>query len=180
MVENSWPFASYRDALAFADDILQRPPRYTWLRRVEGVGQRVVRFAFPLELCPTTNETLEYSRLPIRSKRTGKIQMVKPKEGKRKRELAGVMAIQALAQGWRRVDGPLPGRPMLRCIRFSAQRCDPGAGFSKAPIDQLTMANDGLAFLVDDDLEHCDPWETWEPSPTRAGIVLLEVWSGTP
>ena len=176
----SWPWASYRQALKFADSILSKPPRYTWLRRVEGVGQRIVRFALPLELCPTANETLEYSRIPIRSKRTGKIQMIKPQEGKRKRELAGMMLAESLDQGWNRSRGPLQGRPMLRCIRFSAQKCDPGAGFCKAPIDQLTMANDGLAFLVDDDWEHCDPWETWEPSPTRAGCVLIEVWTGTP
>ena len=115
-------------------------------------------------------------RIPVRRK-TGRLEWVKPGEGKRKREIAALMRIQSHLQGWRPEQGPLPGRPMVLAARFSPVESDPESGWAKSAIDQLTTKG-GLNMIEDDRLSKCDPWCWWEPSGCRRGVVLLEVWTG--
>ena len=163
VADTSWPWLSYRDALAFCDDILSRPPCGRFVVRVEPVGDLVIRFVLPLGLCPTTNATRHAPR------------WVADRRMARTRNL---MEAQSLAARWHRSKGPLPGRPQVRCIRFSNRRPDPLANWAKGPVDLLTSKHDGLNLIQDDSALYCQPSEQWEPSGKRGvGCCLIEVWS---
>lgn len=150
------PDAAWRaDALNRADAILAAPPARPHIERVSGKGHLVQRFALPLDLCPSSNLT-----------RHGKPWVL----GKMKERLSVLMFVQA--KGGRRA--PLPGRPMVRCVRFSALAPDKYADFGKLPIDVLKK----LRYIVDDRQSVCDVNQWWEPGPRGNGMVLVEVWTG--
>ena len=160
------PF-SPRQALARAELVLAGPSSGT-LPRVDGRGVLVARFAIPLELCSPENR---------HSHGRGW------QHAKRKEALFRVMWLQHAHVR----DEPLPGRPMVRQVRFSVREPDqPSDGF-KTPIDFLCVprparkpggrAKRGLGFLVDDAPRYVERVSWWERVPQGQGFALLEVWS---
>jgi len=79
-------------------------------------------------------------------------------------------------------EAPLPGRPFVRCIRFSGKAPDRGADTFKMAIDILCAPEEGkhrrLSFLVDDNEDDADVHQHWEPAPPGRGFGLLEVYTG--
>ena len=149
------------DALNRADAILAAPPSRPHLVRVEPKGALVQRFALPLELCLPQNRT-----------RHGK-----PWElGKVKRDLGLLMFLQA--RGRRRA--ALPGRPFVRCVRFSSVETDAYSDWAKAAVDRLTEKHDGLGYLRDDRPADVEIHQWSEYVPPRKGFCLVEVFAGDP
>jgi hypothetical protein len=148
-------------ALNRADATLAAPPSRPHLKRVAPVGRCVQRFVLPLELCQPQNRT-----------RHGAPWML----GKVKRELGLLMFVQA--RGKRRA--PLPGRPFVRCVRFSTVEPDRYADWAKAAVDRLTSKKDGLGFLRDDRPADVEVDQAWEYAAPSRGFCLVEVWTGDP
>ncbi len=155
----AWLFNAH-EVLAMATDVLSRPPAKPHIVRVPGQGRLLRRFALPLELCPTTNST-----------RHAPVWML----AKTKTDIWTVMITQT--QGRTR-NAPLPGRPMLRCIRFSSHEPDAyGDGFKMA-IDRLMVGEKRLGYLRDDRPSDCHIVQWWEKAPKRKGFAVLEIWTG--
>lgn len=134
--------------------------------RVAGIGELVWRCVVPLELCKRVNAS---DKEPAWA------------AGKRKRNLYTVMRTQ---HGRPRAE-PLPGRPLVRCVRFSSVEPDQGAGWEKAVIDVLTMPwrtakreHRGLGLIREDRRECVQRAIWWEYAPKGRGFVLCEVWTG--
>ena len=149
------------DALNRADAILAAAPSRPHLVRVRPRGALVQSFALPLALCQPQNRTRHGAAWAL---------------GKVKRELGLLMFVQA--KGRRRA--PLPGRPFVRCVRFSTVEPDKYADWAKAAVDRLTSKQDGLGYLRDDRPSDCDVVQAWEYAPPRAGFVLVDVFTGDP
>ena len=148
-----------QQCLAFAASALSRPPAHARIVRADPVGSCVWRCVLPLELCPPLNRFAEMASWKRREIKT---------------KALGTMLAQ---HGRRRRPSPLPGRPLVRAMRFSSVEVDEHNGWTKVPVDRLTGRHGGLNFLVDDKPACVDlkPW--WEPAPPGAGFCLIEVWS---
>lgn len=154
------------DSLNRADAILAAAPRRAHQVRVRPRGTLVQRFVLPLDLCPPQNRTRQGQAWRL---------------AKVKRDLLLVMLVQA---GSRRA-APLPGRPFVRCVRFSAVEPDRFADWAKMPVDRLVQSKrtakrsrDGLGYLVDDRPSCAEVVQSWEYAPKGAGFALIEVWTG--
>ena len=155
-----------RAARSFVDLRLASPPALDRLHRLDGVGFCVARFVLPLDVCEPQNRT-RYLDQHIR--------------GRVKTKSLTLMRAQYPRPG----DRALPGRPMVRCIRFSSREPDRFADWAKYPIDHLRESRmvrgklrPGLGFIVDDSPRFCRVEQTWEPAPPACGVVLIEVWTG--
>lgn len=150
------------DAAWFADcrnrarATLESPPAKTHIVRIEPVGAMIASFCLPLELVQPQNRT------------HGKTWML----GKLKGECKLVM----LAQYRERRTAPLPGRPMVRCIRFSSVEPDKYNDGFKVAVDRLVE----LKLLVDDKPACVDLHQTWEYAAPKSGFGLIEVFAGDP
>jgi hypothetical protein len=177
---------SIPDALARADEVFASPCRFH-LPRVAGKGRLVMRFVLPLELCPTANALLS-------------MMQGRPKPGKR--AFSPAMKSKALEEKVFRMmwiqhpnvrDQPLPGRPMLRIVRFSSVEADEGADGMKLARDLLRMprapawsdrhrkvcgGRKGFGFLVDDAPRFVETARWGEKAKPGAGFGLLEIWTG--
>jgi hypothetical protein len=147
------------DALSRADAILAAPPARAHVVRVKPAGALVVRFVLPLDCCEPQNRT-----------RHGKPWVL----GKLKERIGLLMFVQA--QGFSR--HTLPGRPVVRCVRFSSVEPDKYNDGFKFAIDRLTKNKGGLGFIRDDRPADCDVHQTWEYAPPKHGFGLVEVWTG--
>lgn len=156
------------EALAMAADVLSRPPSGV-LPRVDGRGQLVHAFVFPLALCQNENSHSHGSGW---------------RHAKRKDELWDVMRKQCSTVR----PSPLPGRPMVRQVRFSSVEPDvAGEGF-KTAIDFLRVPvlpkkpggrfKRGLGFLVDDAPKFVERVAWWERVAPKQGFALLEIYTG--
>lgn len=148
-----------REVLAAGIAALEKPPALPHIVRVPGVGELYRRFALPLELCPTTNTT-----------RHQPIWML----AKTKKNLFAVM----LAQTRMIRNVPLPGRPMLRCVRFSSKEPDKYSDWMKMAIDRLLVGKERLGYFRDDSPEALQVEAWWEPSEVGCGSVILEIYTG--
>lgn len=159
------PRFSIADCMAFASAALLVPPARPHIVRAAPVGKAIWQCVLPLEFCPPINV---FKDQPV---------WMRTKNRRRCRQMMlaqhGIHCQEVL----RRTE-PLPGRPMVRAIRFSSVECDAHNGWTKIPIDRLTGKHGGLGFLVDDRPTCVDlhPW--WEPAPRGRGFCLIEVWSG--
>ncbi|XXX79117.1 hypothetical protein WMF30_10120 [Sorangium sp. So ce134] len=180
-------------ALAFVDARLAEPPPpekklkggrvRPAVERVEGVGSLVLRCVLPLDDAPTTNRLVELGRV-------GPWALKKLKERVLKRMLDQVGA---------RAAAPLPGRPMVRIVRFSGRVKDYDTGFTKIPLDRLQvgrrkrpehftkeawaaierqMGPAELGYLRGDSNGEIDLAAWVETAPPGNGCVLVEVWTG--
>lgn len=147
------------EALARADEILSAPPAKPHLVRVTPVGKLVQRFAVPLELLPTSNSTRHQKPwlLAQMKERLGALMFAQ--SGGKRREI-------------------LPGRPMVRCIRFSTVEPDKYSDGFKLAVDKLCVQKNGLGFIRDDRPMDVDLHQAWEYAPKGKGFGLIEVWTG--
>lgn len=147
-------------ALRFASATLREPPRHAHIERTEPVGKFVVRFVLPLDWCPPLNR---FSEMP---------------GWKRKQLKDNVLWHMTARQGMRRQASPLPGRPLVRAIRFSSADNDEHNGWTKIGVDRLTGNHGGLNYLVDDRPKCLRLKQWWEPAPRGEGFCYFELWSG--
>lgn len=152
------------DSLNRADAILAAPPARRHLERLKPKGTLVQRFAIPLRLCQPQNRTRLAQKWML---------------GKLKNELALVMRAQA-----RRRTAPLPGRPFVRCIRFSNVEPDKYSDWAKQAVDRLCAPTkrrkDGLCFLRDDRPSDVEIHQAWEYARRGEGFVVIDVFTGQP
>jgi hypothetical protein len=168
----------WRGMLEWMDAQLAQPlvGIYARMKRVDPVGKLVVRFALPLDLCPTVNMC---RRMP--PWRYGQV----------KEQLFSMMWIQMTHQNVRPYK-PIPGFPYARCVCFSQGERDPNCGFEKQALDicqpsrkrrnadtnRLTLVS-GLGLIKDDKGTRLNRATWWEPAPKgAAGGVLMEIWTG--
>lgn len=159
---------SIPDALERADRILAGPPS-GHLPRIEGRGTLVARFALPLELAAPTNRRHYQQQWALASMKAKVFRMLQLQHPE----------IRAT---------PLPGRPQVRCIRFSTVEPDAFSDWHKMPVDCLCPMKPprkeggrkklGLGLLFDDKPQHADVVAWWEKAPQRQGLALIEVWTG--
>lgn len=168
----------WRGMLEWMDEQLAHPliGIYSRLKRVDPVGKLVVRFALPLDLCPTVNMT---RRMP--PWRYGQV----------KEQLFSMMWVQMTNQDVRPYE-TLPGFPFARCVCFSQRERDPNCGFEKQALDiclrGIVRRNrktgkinhvSGLGLIEDDKGTKLNRSTWWEPAPLGiSGGVLLELWTG--
>jgi hypothetical protein len=164
------PF-SVASALADADRILALPPARAHIVRQPTAGKLVRRFALPLRLCKPQNKKAFAEGWQFAATR---------------KELLGLLAAQL---GNRLPKAPLPGRPIVQCIRFSSKAPDAGADSFKQAIDCLSPRRfrkvkgvprliPGVGLIADDDPDSCDVRQRWEHAPSGKGFCVIEVWSG--
>lgn len=157
-----------REAIERADAVLAGEPAGV-LPRVAPRGVLVHRFVFPLELCSPENRH-SHGRNWAHAARKDNLWAVMVRQHPHVRS------------------SPLPGRPMVRQVRFSNSEPDvPGEGF-KTAIDFLCVPRPpksaggrfkrGLGFLVDDAPRYIERVAWWERVAPTKGFALLEIWSG--
>lgn len=175
---------STTDCLSYAAHTLSGPTARPWIERVPGIGRLVARFVLPLNLATTANANRHRAGWSMAKERAAVLS-----------RMAGQLTPQLDLTGWtccangrglvpcRRE--PLPGRPMLRCIRFSSVEADSTAAWWKVPCDVLlaprkragkTVA--GLGLLRDDRPSALDVRAWWEYAPRGHGFALIEIWTG--
>jgi hypothetical protein len=140
---------------ARASTLLSEPPARPHIVRVAPVGRLVAQFALPLELIQPQNRTRHAQPWKL---------------AKLKSQCKLVM----VAQWGRRRSEPLPGRPMVRCIRFSSVEPDKYNDGFKIAVDRLVE----LKFIADDAPSVCDLHQWWEYAPPKNGFGVVEVWTG--
>lgn len=158
-------------ALARADVILAGPAA-GHLPRVPGRGRLIQRFVLPLDF-------------------------IRPQNSAHHRGLAwAAAAIKGKVQRMLWIQHPeirrehLPGRPLIRAVRFSTTEPDAMNDGFKIAIDCLTRPRPpkepggrkkyGLNLVYDDAPKYVDIAYWWERARRNEGFGLLEVWSGTP
>lgn len=124
-------------------------------------GDRVAEFALPLELCPTLNTFAEWPAW------------------RRKRTKLNALAVM-LGQHGRRASAPLPGKPVVRAVRYSSREPDRDSAWTKVPLDRLCVAHGGVGLLRDDRPSAVDVEALWRAAPRGHGGVWVEVWSTEP
>jgi len=150
------------ELLERAERILAAPPGRSHIVRPPALGDRLARCVLPLELCRPQNRTRHGQAWELE---------------KLKRSLFLAM----LAQVGRRRD-PLPGRPQVLCVRFSATEPDKYADWAKHAVDVLCApterAKNRLGWLRDDRPKYAEIQQWWEPESKGQGFVHIEVRSG--
>lgn len=139
----------------FARVTLAAPPKKAHIVRVAPVGELVARFILPLEVVKLSNPT-----------RVAQKWM----HAKAKQSAMTIMS----AQFRERREAPLPGRPFVRCIRFSSNEPDKYADGFKVAVDRLV----DLKLIKDDRPSLCDLHQWWEYAPPKKGFGLIEVFTG--
>lgn len=145
-------------ALAYASEILSRPPARQHIVRPEARGELVARFVLPLELCPTLNSFAEWPAW------------------RRKKAKDSALAVM-LGQSRKRWAKPLPGRPQVLAVRLSSVEPDRDSGWCKVPVDRLTPKRGGLGVISDDRPSAIDLQHWHEPAARGRGCVLVMVRS---
>jgi hypothetical protein len=142
--------------------------------RVPGIGDRLARFVVPLELLPSNNP---WGRLESWQK----FSIIEKLRGHIAAQLAHLRSSMAI---------PLPGRPMIRAIRFSSTEGDVDNGWTKLAIDRLTVRSNkrknaidtlrskGLGIIEDDRPSKLNLKVWWEYAPAGKGFGYFEIWSG--
>lgn len=148
------------EALRRADDVLAFPPKHPHIERIDGKGRLVKRFVLPIDLLPTTNGTRHRPGWAL---------------AKLKKNIFKLLWDQNSHQVQ---PYPLPGRPMVRAIRFSSVEADTLSDWPKMAIDKLCCGNERLGYLRND--RPCDiKLVCWgEPAPRNRGVALIEIWTG--
>jgi len=171
--------------LAYAEEAFAREPARPWLERVPGVGELVVRFVLPLDRCTPANANRHRPGWAMAKERSTVLAL-----------LSGQLTQQLDLTGWTWcADGravrpcrrePLPGRPMMRAIRFSSIEADDTAAWWKVPGDCLLVPRKragrtvpGLGLLRDDRPSALRTARWWEYAPRGKGFALIEIWTGS-
>jgi hypothetical protein len=163
------------EMLSRADAILSAPPASQYTERHAGRGKLVVRFALPLELAKPANSTRHAKGWMMARHRADVLDAMRA-QWRFKREPIDVTL-------------PLPGRPMIRCIRFSSTDPDATAAWWKTCVDVLLLTRtrrtrrgihvvDGIGLLADDRPGVLETRAWHEAVPRGHGFALIEVWTG--
>lgn len=164
--------AEASEFLAFADEVLSQPPKRAHTERYPGKGRLVLRFALPLQMAQPLNRSRHAPGWKVHQERKAVLDAME-------RQLAR----QAHVLRW---PSPLPGRPMLRAIRFTTGRPDVTACWFKVATDVLLVPRvrrgrkvPALNVLRDDRPSALELRHWTEPAPPKAGGALIEIWTGT-
>lgn len=145
-----------------AESILSAPPELERIERPRWGGDRVARFVLQLELCKPQN----------RKRGT-------PSWAAKKHLDAVTQAMAIQVRPWRAV---LPGRPQVRCVRFSSTEPDAFSDWAKVAVDVLcapTKRNANRLNIIQDDApKFADVKQWWEPAKQGHGFVYIAVWTG--
>ena len=144
--------------------------------RVEPKGMIVARFGLPLHLCQPQNRRCHQPGWVYRQIRN---------------QLFELMAAQQMIAG-RFLGDPLPGRPQVRCARFSPRATDAYADWAKQAVDILcpsvvkrtrdggfTKTSMGLGIIAGDSPELIAQHQWCEPAKPKLGFVYIEVRTGS-
>ena len=173
------------DARAMAATILAAPVAKLHIERpAPSAGQFVASWVLPLESCPRLNALAEM-----------------PNWARKKLKTAALKTMLAQCGG-KRQSVPLPGRPVVRAVRFSSVEPDRDSSFTKVPVDRLCvgkrkrpkimehltprqwkeaqakMGPVDLGYLADDKPSMLDLQAWWEPCAPKQGCVYIELWTG--
>jgi len=162
---------SIKAALSQAEWILTAPPAFPHIVRPATAGTRMHRFVLPLELCKPQNRKRFAASWEL---------------GETREAILQLLAIQLRHQ---LPAAPLPGRPVVQCIRFSSREPDAFADSFKMPIDCLCPPRTrmhkgfprripGVGLIADDRPTVCDVRQRWEFTPAGEGFGLIDVYSG--
>jgi len=160
-------------ALLRAADAQLALPAHELSERVDGRGECVARFVLRLDQCKDPANQRRHTD------KAAAWMLAKSKA-----EIYEWMSRQHA----RRAE-PLSGRPMVRCIRFSAKSPDRLTQWSKVPVDRLLPPRTrtwkgerkvvpGLNFIQDDSPKFVHVVQFWEPAPVGKGFAVIECWSG--
>lgn len=161
-----------------------RPHSVERIRRFEACGRPISIFVFPLdELKP---------RDRVRKEKAWQAKSDREKVLRRMR-LQFVRSESMVL--------PLPGRPIVRCIRYSSVEPDSTAGWGKVAVDCLQPSGvrtvtktvkhphghdvklsrkvpyEGLGIIRNDRPAECEVVEWWEPAKRGDGFCVVEVWT---
>lgn len=192
MLKGTRPFTRPEVAsfLAFADGVLSAPPAKPWIERYPGRGRLVLRFCLPLAMAAPQNRSRHAEgwqrareRSSVLAAMAGQMtDQLKGPDGSIQRPMPWCPNGKAIVPMY---FAPLPGRPMVRAIRFSSVAPDATAAWHKVAIDCLRVPRTragktvpGLGVLVDDRPAMLELREWWEPARKGEGGALVEVWSG--
>jgi hypothetical protein len=163
--------AEQAEFLAFADSILALPPKRPHTERYPGKGKRVLRFVLPLGMAQPLNRSRHAEGWKSHREREAVLT-----------ELQWQLARQARLMAW---PEPMPGRPLLRAIRFTLVEPDPTAAWFKVATDVLLPPKRrrgklvrGLNVLRDDRPSVLELRHWTEPAPPNGGGALIEIWTG--
>lgn len=152
-----------------AADILGRPPAFDHIVRPEPVGDLVQRFFLPLEMLPTQNLTRGKAGWAI---------------AKLRKQTFTMMRTQLDSWLLKR-SSPLPGRPFIRCCRFSSSEPDTYNDGFKIAIDRLRPTRThagksvpGLGLIADDSPRLIDLHQWWELAKRGSGFGMIEIYTG--
>ena len=162
---------SIKAALAQAEWILTAPPARPHIIRAAAAGMRLHRFVLPLELCKPQNRKRFAASWEL---------------GETREAILQLLAIQLRHH---LPESPLPGRPVVQCIRFSSREPDAFADSFKMAIDCLCPPRarlhkgfpkriPGVGLIADDRPVLCDVRQRWEFAPTGEGFGLIDVHEG--
>lgn len=159
---------------------LSVPPRHPWITRPEPRGRLVARFVLPLELCPTSNEGVRHRAGWQLAKHRKDVLGALKSQVYALRDCLPAFGLRVLTWPVGVFAAPLPGRPQVLAVRFSARAPDAGADWAKTPIDCLTVRHRGVGLIQDDSPYRCDQRQWWEPTPRgeRGGWCVVSVWTG--
>ena len=177
--------------LAFADSVLAQPPAHPWIERHPGRGRLVLRFALPLDLLRTEDCGRRFARVwritrqrsAVLAAMAGQMcDQLRSADGSTIARLGWCKHGRGVIPTW---PEPLPGRPMVRAIRFSSVAPDACSGWQKLGIDCLLMPRihaghqtAALGVLRDDRPAVLEVREWHEEAPRGGGGCVIEVWSG--
>lgn len=173
------------DARAMAAAILAAPIAKPHIERPSpSAGSFVGSWVLPLESCPRLNALAEMPNWARKKLKTAALK---------------TMLVQC---GLRRAPAPLPGRPVVRAVRFSSVEPDRDSSWTKIGVDRLCvgkrarpksmasltaaqwkeaqakMGPVGLGYLADDKPSVLDLQAWWEPCAPGHGCVYIELWTG--
>lgn len=124
----------------------------------------MARCVLPLELCRPQNRTRHGQAWALAKLKQSLFLSMLPQLGRRQE--------------------PLPGRPQVRCVRFSSVEPDRFADWAKHAVDVLCVptarARNRLGWIRDDRPSDADIDQRWEPAPKGQGFVYIEIRGGTP
>jgi hypothetical protein len=94
----------------------------------------------------------------------------------KRKKLKSEAMIRLLAQGVERRKRPLPGKPLVRIMRYSSTEPDGDSGYgSKIALDCLKADRQGLGWIRDDSPDAIELELRWEKAKPRGGALLIEV-----
>lgn len=139
-------------------------PRWPRVRRIQGRGRLVRRFALPLDVCLTSNVRMSKG-----------VAGAGWKLGAMKKRCFELM----WEQNSHKVEPyPLGGRPHVVCVRYSSAETDRTSDWSKCPVDRLCVGSMGLGLIVDDAPKYIDLDWYCDYAPPGNGMVVVSVFTG--